>query len=74
MVDNAEAREPAGLDPEQWQAVFGLVLDELRASTSYSREPLAPPVPVDPTVSTVDDAEYVLHNPCECRLICEEGR
>lgn len=56
MAGNADAREPAGLDPEQWQTVFGLVLDELRASRSCGRESLAPPVPVDPAVSTVDDA------------------
>lgn len=73
-MNDADAREPAGLDPGQWQTVFGLVLDELRASTRYGREPLALPVPVDPAVSTLDDAEHVVDNPGEGRLISEESR
>jgi hypothetical protein len=56
-----------GLNAEQWQAIFGVVLAELRASAGRDAAELAQRV-------TFDDAEDIADQPSEGRLICEEGR
>ncbi|MCW2502984.1 MAG: hypothetical protein JWO79_1268 [Actinomycetia bacterium] len=56
-----------GLNTEQWHAIFGVVLAELRASAGRDATELPPPV-------LFHDAEHVTDQSGEGRLICEEGR
>lgn len=64
----------SGLDPDQWREVFGVVLDELRASTERARGSREPPEPAEPPIGPADDVEDSVDEPSERRLVCEDGR
>ena len=67
----ADERVPPGLDSTRWSAVFGLVLDELRAARTS--EPLAV-APVEPLVAPAHHAEHAVDEPGEGNLVFEDGR
>lgn len=66
-----DEREPSGLDPTQWNAVFGLVLDELRAARTP--DPLGA-TPHEPGAGRAHHAEHPVDEPGEGSLVFEDGR
>jgi|tagenome__1003787_1003787.scaffolds.fasta_scaffold10020888_1 hypothetical protein len=65
-----DGRGIGGLDADQWNAVFGLVLDELRASA----ERVGELSPGSAGLAGSDDGADRIDEPRDGSLICEDGR
>jgi hypothetical protein len=72
-VTDREDGRPSGLDPEQRQTIFGLVLGGLRAT--HDRDPRPPASPLGGRVTgPPDDPQHLADDPGEDRLVREDGR
>lgn len=67
----ADESEPSGLDSAKWSAIFGLVLDALRATPAP--DPLTG-APVEPVVGRAHHAEHAVDEPGEGTLVGEDDR